>query len=68
MPSSETFCTIMSMLTASSASAVKIRAAMPGLSGTRLTTSLPSPRSWATPEMITSSTDSSFARTHVPSR
>src|SRR5690606_3656245 len=49
VPSAATFCTIMSTLTLASARRVKIRAAIPGLSGTRRTVSLPSLRSWATP-------------------
>ena len=55
----DTFCTIMSMFTPASATAVKICAASPGLSGTPTTVILASPRSWATPEMIGASICSS---------
>ena len=48
----ETFCTIMSMLISASATAVKIRAASPTLSGTPTTVIFASLRSCATPEMI----------------
>lgn len=49
----ETFCTIMSRLTSDAATASKIAAALPGLSGTPTTVILAS--SCATPEMIASS-------------
>ena len=68
---SETFCTIMSMLTWASATVVKIWAARPGSSGTPTTVILASLASWATPAMIGSSMVSvpsvSGGRTHVPS-
>ena len=48
----DTFCTIMSMLISASATARKIAAAWPGLSGTPTTVILASLRSCATPEMI----------------
>ena len=48
----DTFCTIMSMLISASATARKIAAASPGLSGTPTTVILASLRSCATPEMI----------------
>ena len=51
----ETFCTIMSRLICASASAVKMRAASPTLSGTPTTVILASLRSWATPAMIAAS-------------
>ena len=52
MAAAETFCTIMSMLISAAASARKIDAASPGLSGTPTTVILASLRSCATPEMI----------------
>ena len=52
----DTFCTIMSMLTPASASAAKIAAASPGLSGTPTTVIFASLRSCATPVMIACST------------
>src|SRR5699024_8725346 len=68
---SETFCTIMSMLTCASATVWKICAARPGSSGTLTTVILASLASWATPAMIGSSMVSvpsvSGGRTHVPS-
>ena len=48
----ETFCTIMSRLICASASASKMRAASPTLSGTPTTVILASLRSWATPAMM----------------
>ncbi len=48
----ETFCTIMSMLTSASATARKIMAASPGLSGTPTTVTRASERSCATPLMM----------------
>ena len=48
----ETFCTIMSMLIWASASARKMAAASPTLSGTPTTVTLASLRSCATPEMM----------------
>jgi len=48
----ETFCTIMSRLICASASASKIRAASPTLSGTPTTVILASLVSWATPAMM----------------
>jgi hypothetical protein len=47
-----TFCRTMSMLISASATVRKIRAAMPGVSGTSVTVILASDRSWATPVMI----------------
>ena len=55
----ETFCTIMSMLISASASAAKMRAASPTLSGTPTTVILASLRSCATPVMIACSMVSS---------
>ena len=67
-PSAETFCTIMSMLTPASASARKMRAAMPGRSGTASTVAFASEVSCVTPEMIAfSSTRFSSSPIHVPS-
>ena len=67
----ETFCTTMSMLTSVAASASKIRAASPTLSGTPTTVILASLRSWATPAMIAcsicSSPDRLSGMTQVPS-
>ncbi|MCY1312139.1 hypothetical protein D9M70_625340 [compost metagenome] len=72
----ETFCTIMSMLICASATARKIAAASPGLSGTPTTVILAWLRSWATPVMIAASMDpspsvgtatSSALTTQVPS-
>ncbi len=54
----ETFCTIMSMLTSASATARKIMAASPGLSGTPTTVTRASVRSCATPLMMACSTAS----------
>ena len=54
----ETFCTTMSMLTSAAASASKIRAASPTLSGTPTTVILASLRSWATPAMMACSISS----------
>ncbi len=48
----ETFCTIMSMLISASATARKIAAALPGMSGTPTTVIFASLRSCATPEMM----------------
>ena len=56
----ETFCTIMSMLIEASATARKIRAASPTLSGTPTTVIFASLRSCATPEMIACSIEVSF--------
>ena len=58
-PPSDTFCSIMSTLTASSARARNSRAAMPGRSGTPTTVILASEVSCMTPEMIAFSTLSS---------
>ena len=67
----ETFCTTMSMLTSVAASASKMRAASPTLSGTPTTVILASLRSWATPAMIACSISSSpdllSGMTQVPS-
>src|SRR5699024_8551587 len=65
----ETFCTIMSMLHPWAATTSKMRAAVPGRSGTPLTVTLPCERSWATPEMIGASMlPSSSSVTVVPGR
>ena len=69
----ETFCTIMSMLIWASASARKMAAASPTLSGTPTTVILASLRSWATPQMMACSMSGSFRTssletTHVPGR
>ena len=56
VPPVDTFCTIMSMLISASASAWKIAAAWPGLSGTSTTVTFTSERSCATPAMIACST------------
>ena len=48
----EMFCTTMSRLTSTAASASKMRAASPTLSGTPTTVILASLRSWATPAMM----------------
>jgi len=67
-PSADTFCTIMSMFTPASASARKMRAAMPGRSGTASTVAFASEMSCVTPEMIAfSSTRFSSLTIHVPS-
>ena len=55
-PARLTFCSTMSMLISASATVRKIRAAMPGVSGTPTTVILASERSCATPVMIASST------------
>ena len=52
----DTFCTIMSMLTPDPATTSKMRAALPGTSGTPTTVILASLRSCATPAMIGCST------------
>ena len=51
-PVREMFCSTMSMLMSASATVRKIRAAMPGVSGTPTTVILASDRSCATPVMI----------------
>ena len=51
-PSREMFCTIMSMFTLDTAITRKISAALPGTSGTPTIVTLPSERSWATPETM----------------
>ena len=67
-PSSETFCTIMSMFTPASASARNTRAATPGWSGAPRMTTFASDVSWVTPEMIAfSSIASSSSPIQVPS-
>ena len=58
----------MSMLTSASATARKMAAASPGLSGTPTTVTFASLRSWATPEMIACSMSSLSLVTQVPSR
>jgi hypothetical protein len=58
----ETFCTIMSMLTSASATARKMAAASPGLSGTPTTVTRASDRSCATPLMMACSTGSPVIR------
>ena len=66
----ETFCTTMSMLTSVAASASKMRAASPTLSGTPTTVILASLRSWATPAMIACSMEvpsGGAGRIQVPS-
>ena len=55
-PSWLMFCSTMSMLISASATVRKIRAAMPGVSGTPMTVILASERSCATPVMIACST------------
>src|SRR3954447_5968399 len=63
----ETFCTTMSRLTCASASASKMRAASPTLSGTPTTVILASLRSCATPAIMACSMSSSFwSVTQVP--
>ena len=57
----ETFCTIMSMFTPALATTSKMRAALPGTSGTPTTVILASLRSCATPAMIGCSTISPSA-------
>ena len=57
----ETFWTIMSMFAPVLATAVKISAALPGLSGTPTTVILASERSVATPAMTGSSTAPRFS-------
>jgi hypothetical protein len=56
----DTFCTIMSMLTSASATARKMLAASPGLSGTPTTVTRASDRSCATPLMMAASTSGSW--------
>ena len=56
----ETFCTIMSRLIWARASASKMRAASPTLSGTPTTVILASLRSWATPAMMAASIRASW--------
>jgi hypothetical protein len=68
VPSCDTFCTIMSTLIASAASALKIDAATPGRSGTSSIVTLASSASSAVPEISTPSIWSPSSRTHVPSR
>ncbi len=65
-PSVETFCSIMSTLTLSSASARNSRAAMPGRSGTWKIVTFASETSWVTPEMIGCSMFGSSSVTQVP--
>ena len=62
----ETFCSIMSTLTFSSASARNTFAAMPGRSGTRKIVTFASETSWVTPEMIGASIPCSSSCTQVP--
>src|SRR6266542_6488958 len=62
----ETFCTIMSTFTPSSARARKIAAATPGRSGTPSMVTFASESSAATPEMIACSIRTSSSVTHVP--
>ncbi len=65
-PSVDTFCTIMSTFTESSARARNRRAAIPGRSGTCVIVIFASLRSWVTPEMIACSMTSSSCTTQVP--
>ncbi len=65
-PSSDTFCTIMSTLMASPASAPNTLAATPGRSGTRRIRIIASDVSWTTPETIAFSIRSSPSWTYVP--
>ena len=66
-PATDTFWTIMSMLTPASASGRNTRAATPGWSGTPEIVTFASDTSCATPEMIAFSIKSSSLLTHVPS-
>src|SRR5262245_23250890 len=65
-PWSDTFCTIMSTLTPTSASSRNRRAAMPGLSGTPDTVTFASLTSWVTAETIACSIDLSSSVIQVP--
>ena len=65
-PSCETFWTIMSTPTPSSATERKIAAAMPGRSGTSWIVTLASVSSHATPEISASSIRTSSSTIHVP--
>ena len=66
VPCSEMFCTIMSTLMFRSARPRKSRAARPGLSGTPVTVTLASDRSWVTAVTTACSMDGSSSSTHVP--
>ena len=66
VPCSEVFCTMVSTLTARSASARNSRAAMPGLSGTPVTVTLASEVSWVTAVTTACSMDGSSSTTQVP--
>src|SRR6476661_9877354 len=65
-PAVETFCTIMSTLTPSSASARNTDAATPGRSGTCSIVIFASDTSWVTPEMIAASIKGTSSTTQVP--
>ena len=65
-PAEDTFCTIMSTLTSSSARARNTEAAIPGRSGTCSIVTLASDVSCVTPEMIACSIVGSSSRTQVP--
>jgi len=64
-PALDTFCTIMSTFTDSSARVRNSLAAIPGRSGTRVIVTFASETSWVTPEMMACSIGSS-SLTHVP--
>ena len=66
VPLTETFCTIMSMMMPASASAVKMRAAVPGLSGTWTMVTLAWFFSTLTPRMTTFSMPAFSSFTMVP--